>query len=244
MIEKIYIRGTEMAKADDLLNKQETLVSGNNIKTINGISLLGAGDISIGDDGASVDLSNYIGKDNNIAYTPTDSYHPATKEYVDTAVSNSAKTLQTDIGNRLPKLVALHSFGHETDDVQFMNYPLSAAPFVTSSYVDDVNVKLGGMSEGDPDMWSIQEAGYYRITVSMNVELGESASLTMYMDRDWKKSPILEVVTTENYGWTFHNGANSIEMIMYLEAGAITGCAMNGMGAVKFAGMVEMTRIK
>lgn len=47
MIEKIYIRGTEMAKADDLLNKQETLVSGDNIKTINGTSVLGSGDITI-----------------------------------------------------------------------------------------------------------------------------------------------------------------------------------------------------
>lgn len=446
MIEKIYIRGTEVAKADDLLNKQETLISGNNIKTINGTSILGSGDITISGDGSSVDLSNYITKDNTAEYTPTEDYNPATKLYVDETVSNgisnidenvyritlttgilgntasgssslnstdrqayadwltwyqarlgqptvlefyynynnnntagsgktphllgrlefpgnaleanldisvsgivpiravgsslttitgqvgqatceicvvdiyfrtdiddngnyvphdsfkgtysssryvfgsdgyqremvdgytwlntrtytptadynaatklyvdteiqnSATTLQTNINtvqsnldNRLPKLVALHSFSHETSDVQFTNYPLTATPFVTSSYVDNVNVTLGGMSEGDPDMWSIQEAGYYRVTVSMNVELGEGASLTMFIDRDWKQTPIVDEITAESYGWTCTGGSNNFTAILYLEAGSITTCAMNGEGAVKFAGMVEMTRIK
>ena len=63
MTEKIYIRGIEMAKADDLLDKQETLVSGNNIKTINGTSILGSGDITISGDTPAIDLSNYITKE-------------------------------------------------------------------------------------------------------------------------------------------------------------------------------------
>lgn len=61
--------------------KQDALVSGENIKTINGISLVGEGDIQIGS-GGTTDLSNYYNKqetnnllDNKLdasAYTPTD----------------------------------------------------------------------------------------------------------------------------------------------------------------------------
>lgn len=61
--------------------KQDALVSGENIKTINGISLVGEGDIEIGS-GGTTDLSNYYTKsetndllDDKLdasAYTPTD----------------------------------------------------------------------------------------------------------------------------------------------------------------------------
>ena len=61
--------------------KQDALVSGENIKTINGISLVGEGDIQIGS-GGTTDLSNYYNKqetndllDDKLdasAYTPTD----------------------------------------------------------------------------------------------------------------------------------------------------------------------------
>ena len=44
----------------DLSTKQDTLVSGTNIKTINGTSLLGSGDITI--EGGNVDLSDYYTK--------------------------------------------------------------------------------------------------------------------------------------------------------------------------------------
>jgi hypothetical protein len=50
--------------ATDLSNKQETLVSGTSIKTINGQSVLGSGDIVItgGGSGGEVDLTNYYTK--------------------------------------------------------------------------------------------------------------------------------------------------------------------------------------
>ena len=40
------------------------------------------------DKGASIDLSNYLAKNNTIAYAPTGDYNPATKRYVDTSISN------------------------------------------------------------------------------------------------------------------------------------------------------------
>lgn len=38
------------------------------------------------DKGASIDLSNYLSKNNTIAYAPTGDYNPATKRYVDTEI--------------------------------------------------------------------------------------------------------------------------------------------------------------
>ena len=46
----------------DLSTKQDTLASGTNIKTVNGTSLLGSGDITIEGGSGNVDLSNYYTK--------------------------------------------------------------------------------------------------------------------------------------------------------------------------------------
>lgn len=46
----------------------------------------------------SVDLSNYLSKDNTTAYTPTGDYNPATKQYVDSSVTNQATTEETISG--------------------------------------------------------------------------------------------------------------------------------------------------
>ena len=444
MTEKIYIRGIEMAKANDLLDKQETLVSGDNIKTINGISILGSGDITISGDSSSIDLSNYITKDNTTEYIPTEDYNPATKIYVDKTVSNgisnidenvyritlttsmlgntgngsyslnttdckayadwltwyqerlgqptalefyynynaygtagtgkfprllgrlefpgnaftansdisvsgiipinvngtslttitgtigqavcevaivtiyfrtdiddngnyiphnsfrgtystsrykfgnddyqkkmvdgytwlntrtytptndynattklyvdteiqnSASILQTNIDtvqnnldNKLPKLTALHVFEHTTDNAQFTNWPLAGSPFATTDYVDGTDVVLS--SNDGMKMWSIQTAGYYRIIVSMNVKLQEGATLGIYIDRDWNQTAIVDAITPKSYNWICKDGSNSFTTILYLDAGSMTACAVNGSGALSFAGTVEMTRIK
>ena len=53
----------DVALKSDISNKQDTLVSGVNIKTINGIDILGEGNIIIqGGEGGSVDMSNYYTK--------------------------------------------------------------------------------------------------------------------------------------------------------------------------------------
>jgi hypothetical protein len=40
------------------------------------------------DKGASIDLSNYLAKDNTIPYAPSTDYNPATKRYVDTKIDD------------------------------------------------------------------------------------------------------------------------------------------------------------
>lgn len=78
----------------ELDDKQDTLVSGTNIKTVNGNSLLGSGDITISG-GGDVDLSNYLAKDNTTEFTPTGDYNPATKKYVDDAIPNTSDFVTT-----------------------------------------------------------------------------------------------------------------------------------------------------
>lgn len=54
----------------DILNKQDTLISGENIKTINGVSLLGPGNISI--EGGGSGGKSYIGKESETTITNVD----------------------------------------------------------------------------------------------------------------------------------------------------------------------------
>ena len=59
-----FMSASDKTKLDgiDLSTKQDTLVSGTNIKTINGTSLLGSGDITIEGGSGNVDLSDYYTK--------------------------------------------------------------------------------------------------------------------------------------------------------------------------------------
>ena len=74
----VFKDGTNQTVSDLLDEKQATLVSGTNIKTINNESLLGSGNITV-----IQDMSNYLAKDNTTVFTPTGDYNPATKKYVD-----------------------------------------------------------------------------------------------------------------------------------------------------------------
>ena len=53
---------SNLATKSELATKQDTLVSGTNIKTINGTSLLGSGDITIEGGSGNVDLTDYYTK--------------------------------------------------------------------------------------------------------------------------------------------------------------------------------------
>jgi hypothetical protein len=72
--------------ANKILNKQDTLVSGTNIKTINNTSLLGSGDISI--PGMP---SNYVTTDTTQTITGAKTF-----ENTSTSASNTAVTLKSD----------------------------------------------------------------------------------------------------------------------------------------------------
>lgn len=64
-----------IATLDDVAKKQDQLISGENIKTINGQSVLGNGNISIEGGNGNVDLSGYVTKvDADKAYQPKGDY--------------------------------------------------------------------------------------------------------------------------------------------------------------------------
>jgi len=59
-----YTKKTDFEELKETVeSKQDNLVSGTNIKTVNGESLLGSGDITIEGSGSDVDTSNYVTKD-------------------------------------------------------------------------------------------------------------------------------------------------------------------------------------
>lgn len=103
------------AKVDELLElKQDTLVSGTNIKTINGESVLGSGNLVISGGGA-VDLSDYYKKtetyskvevDTKIADIPTtdlSGYYNKTETYSKVENDNLlAKKANLDLNNKIP----------------------------------------------------------------------------------------------------------------------------------------------
>ena len=92
-VSKINGYNLKDAKArQELINKQDELISGSNIKTINGQSILGNGDITI-NEGENVDLSEYVTKEelNNKGYLTEhqDISHLATESFVRNEIANA-----------------------------------------------------------------------------------------------------------------------------------------------------------
>lgn len=86
------------ATVSQLNNKQDTLVSGTNIKTINGESILGSGNIVIeGGSGGNTDLTGYATEDWVSANYQTKGNY-ATTSYVDTQIGNINTILENIIG--------------------------------------------------------------------------------------------------------------------------------------------------
>lgn len=89
----------DMAEIIDLSTKQDTLVSGNNIKTINGTSLLGSGDISISS-GGSYTAGSGISIEGGVI-SSTNGYLDATTSVYKLSLSNSDGPTVSGV---LPKL--------------------------------------------------------------------------------------------------------------------------------------------
>lgn len=79
----------------------------------------------------SVDLSNYLAKDNTTAYTPTGDYNPATKQYVDSSVTNQATTEETISGLKtfttLPESSVVPTTNNQLVNKAYVDSTLSTA---------------------------------------------------------------------------------------------------------------------
>ena len=82
--------GTVITSHQDISGKQDKLVSGTNIKTINGESVLGSGDITISSNVMAVDTGDII-NDATVEY--------ATKSYVDGLVGDINNVLESIINS-------------------------------------------------------------------------------------------------------------------------------------------------
>lgn len=132
--------------------KQDALVSGENIKTINNISLIGEGDIQIGT-GGTIDLSNYYNKqetndllDDKLdasAYTPTDlsGYWTSgeTQEAINAATSGipSSQTIE-GLRTDLNALSGDVSNLYETKLDASAYTPTDLSGYYSKSQVDDI----------------------------------------------------------------------------------------------------------
>lgn len=104
---------TNFATIEQLNEKQNALISGENIKTINGNSLLGSGDITI-TGGGDIDLSNYYNKvevDNKLdakldvtAYTTDKSGFATKTELADYLTVSAATSTYQPIGDYLTSI--------------------------------------------------------------------------------------------------------------------------------------------
>lgn len=78
----------------------------------------------------AIDLSNYLAKDNTTAYAPTSDYNPATKQYVDSSVTNQA-TIDETISGLKTFATLPESSVVPTEDSQLVNkiYVDESIPF-------------------------------------------------------------------------------------------------------------------
>lgn len=95
LIQTIAQESAARQKQDSLLEEE---IAGKlapaNIKAGTGINLEQDGmDVTI----SSVDLSNYLSKDNTTAYTPTSDYNPATKKYVDDLFNSYIQSINAQL---------------------------------------------------------------------------------------------------------------------------------------------------
>jgi hypothetical protein len=107
-----YVTETELtskgyATTTQVGNKQDKLVSGNNIKTINGVSILGSGNIEIqGGTGGNVDLSDYFTKSEtyNVFYTKeqVDAMVGAVNQILDSLINDvDTEAIEVSLNNIL-----------------------------------------------------------------------------------------------------------------------------------------------
>ena len=100
--------------------------------------------------GVSVDLSNYLSKTNTTAFTPSADYHPATKKYVDDAVTSGGgytdEQAQDAVGG-------MFSGNNETGITVTYNDTTGKVDFVVATQSDvnftsELNTKLAGIAAG------------------------------------------------------------------------------------------------
>jgi hypothetical protein len=99
-----YVKGVTSAIQTQFSGKQATLISGNNIKSINGNSLLGSGDLVISASAAAQSAFTILANNTNASAVPTE------RIYKDIAEQSLSGTGMIATGGTLPSGTQTHSY--------------------------------------------------------------------------------------------------------------------------------------
>lgn len=202
---------------DDLLYyKQNTLVSGTNIKTINGQSILGSGNITISS-GSSPDLSDYYTKgevDEKIAEISDDVsyiYEPITSEITLEAVdSMDCKPLYVKVEGTIPDgdKVSLGTFSGEYDIYLWSDNRVEVVSVMdlrqaTTIETGILEIKFDAlMDDGiiQPN-WANQAYFVERIEEETKAPLGKDYGYTVRLERDDVEIDVNKVYSLNAIEW-------------------------------------------
>lgn len=152
----------------------------------------------------SVNLSNYLAKDNTTAYTPTGDYNPATKQYVDSSVTNQATTEETISG--------LKTF---TTLPESSVVPTADNQLVNKAYVDDsIPFKvLPQLNNGQ--YWELADIGFgyfYSDRIDLQIYSAAGSSAVKYYYNAY-----LFIIDAGRYRYITirYSGSNGIPAVAY-----------------------------
>lgn len=153
-------------------SKQDQLISGDNIKTINGISILGDGNLTIGENGATatdVRVNDISITSDGMANLSVDGVYDAVTNKIVT--ENSLLTLKNEISNNIPTLIDYVTYNIEsftnpitntTKDVGVVTIAKTGNPIkikvsddaVVININDNPGIYVGLDNEGHPRLYT------------------------------------------------------------------------------------------
>lgn len=162
----------EQEDLDYWSSKQDQLVSGDNIKTINGISILGDGNLIIGENGATatdVRINDISITSDGMANLSVDGVYDAVTNKIVT--ENSLLTLKNEISNNIPTLIDYVTYNIEsftnpitntTKDVGVVTIAKTENPIkikvsddaVVININDNPGIYIGLDNEGHPRLYT------------------------------------------------------------------------------------------
>lgn len=212
---------------DDLYtNKQNTLISGTNIKTINGNSVLGSGNLTIGGITGS-GTTNYVSKftasgaiGNSIIFDNGTNIgignaSPTNKLIVDTSVNTADGIISRNLNSGSSAYSFIGTFNNTNNGVDLRSYPSANATYPSTSLISSSSGQTGGLlimqNGANPIRFNTNGSERMRILNSGNVGIGTSSpSTTLQVVGTFKagdfSNPSLDVGAAEISAYVDNNG--------------------------------------
>lgn len=124
-------------------SKQDQLISGDNIKTINGISILGNGNLTIGENGATatdVRINDISITSDGMANLSVDGVYDAVTNKIVT--ENSLLTLKNEISNDIPTLIDYVTYNIESFTNPITNTTKNVGVVTVAKTANPIKIKV------------------------------------------------------------------------------------------------------